>query len=243
MKNIRVISFLMLATLFMGMSSLFASCRIGGTHGDGNVKKETRSVSGFDGIKVSGAFNIILSQGATEEVIIEADENILPLIITKVEGGMLKIYTNKPIHNVTTMKAYITVKDIKRVEVSGACDIVGQTQIKTTELSFDASGASDSKLDIAVQKLKLFCSGASKLKFSGIANEVTVDCSGATDLFAFDLLAESYDIDLSGAGEAEINVSKRIHADVSGAGSIRYKGSPTEIDQNVSGAGSIKKLK
>ena len=231
----------MLATLFMGISSLFASCHIGGTNGDGNIKKETRSVSGFDGIDVSGAFTIYLSQGATEEVIIESDANILPLIITKVEGGILKIYTNKPIRHVTTMKAYITVKNIRKIDVSGACDIIGQTQIKTTELSFDASGASDSKLDIAVQKLTLDCSGASKLKFSGMANEVIVDCSGATDLLAYDLLTETYNIDLSGAGEAEINVSKKIRANVSGAGTIRYKGSPTEIDQEVSGAGSIKK--
>jgi hypothetical protein len=69
-----------------------------------------------------------------------------------------------------------------------------------------------------------------------------MDLSGASDIFAYDLVSESYDLEISGAGNAQINVSKRIHAEISGAGSVKYKGSPTEVDQSVSGAGSIKKV-
>jgi hypothetical protein len=69
-----------------------------------------------------------------------------------------------------------------------------------------------------------------------------MDLSGASDIFAFDMIAENYDIDISGAGNAHLNVSKRIRAEISGAGSIKYKGSPTEIDQQVSGAGSVTKV-
>ena len=73
------------ACLFLGVSSLFAGCHyIGGVRGDGNVIKETRSVSSFNGIEISGAFDVYLKQGTTEEVIIEADDNILPLIRTDV---------------------------------------------------------------------------------------------------------------------------------------------------------------
>lgn len=233
----------MIMTLFMGMSSLFASCDIiGGTQGDGNVLRETRKVSSFDGIDVSGAFDIILKQGITEEVTVEADANLLPLIRTEVVGGTLQIETKKPVHRVTVMKVYVTVKDLRRIDVSGAVDINTESRITVPELSIDASGASDSKLEIAVQKLKLDCSGASKMKFSGSATNVEMDLSGASDIFGFDLLAESFDIEISGAGNAQINVSKKIHAEISGAGSVKYKGSPTEIDQSVSGAGSIKKV-
>ena len=56
------------------------------------------------------------------------------------------------------------------------------------------------------------------------------------------MVAETYDIEISGAGEAQINVTKKIAAEISGAGTVKYKGSPSEIDQNVSGAGSIKKV-
>jgi hypothetical protein len=243
MKTTRFFSKLMFASLFLGMSSLFASCHmIAGTSGDGNVLKETRKVASFDGIEVSGAFDIILKQGPAEEVVVESDANLLPIISTEVVGGTLRIDTKKPVHHVTVMKVYVTVKDLKRIDVSGAVDINSDGRITVPELSIESSGASDSKLEIVVQKLRLDCSGASKMKFSGSATDVVMDLSGASDIFGFDLLAENYDIDISGAGNAQVNVSKKIHAEISGAGSVKYRGSPTEIDQSVSGAGSIKKV-
>jgi hypothetical protein len=243
MKTTRFFSVFMIVSIFLGMSSLFAGCTmIGGTHGDGNVLKETRKVTSFDGIEVSGAFDIILKQGTVEEVILEADANLLPLIRTDVVGGTLRLETRKPINHVTVMKAYITVKDLKRIDVSGAVDINTDGRITVPELSIDASGASDSKLELAVQKLKLDCSGASKMRFSGYATDVNMDLSGASDIFGFDMLVENFDIEISGAGNAQINVTKKIRAEISGAGSVKYKGSPTEIDQSVSGAGSIKKV-
>ena len=243
MKTRRSFSIFLFAGMLVGMSSLVASCSaIGGIHGDGNVLKETRQISSFDGIEVSGAFDIVLRQGATEEVTVEADANLLPVIRTEVVGGTLTIETKKPVEHVTVMKVYVTVKDLKRIDVSGAVDINTEGRITVPELSLDASGASDSKMDIAVQTLKLDCSGASKIKFSGSATNVSMDLSGASDIFAYDLLAETYDIDISGAGNAQLNVSKKIRAEISGAGSVKYKGSPTEVDQSVSGAGSIKKV-
>ncbi|MCX6278919.1 MAG: DUF2807 domain-containing protein [Bacteroidetes bacterium] len=242
MKTTRLFSVLMFASLFLGMTSLFAGCNFrGGIHGDGNVLKEVRKVSSFDGIDVSGAFEILLKQGATEEVVVEADANLLPVILTVVEGNTLKIETKKSVNHVTSMKVFITVKDLKRIDVSGAVDIQTESRISVPELSIDASGATDSKLEIAVQKLRLDCSGASKIKFSGSATDVNMDLSGASDIFGFDLLAETYDLQISGAGNAQINVSKKIHAEISGAGSVKYRGSPTQVDQSVSGAGSIQK--
>jgi hypothetical protein len=243
MKTMKLFSKIMFISLFLGMTSLFASCHVtGGVHGDGNVLKEIRKVPSFDGIEVSGAFDIVLKQGAAEEVTVETDANLLPIIRTEVVGGTLRIETRKPVHHVTVMKVYVTVKNLKNIDVSGAVDISTEGRITVPELSIDASGASDSKLEIAVQKLKLGCSGASKMKFTGTAVDVTMDLSGASDIFAFDMIAENYDIDISGAGNAQLNVSKRIRAEISGAGSVKYKGSPTEIDQQVSGAGSVTKV-
>ena len=243
MKTNRTYSIMLFVTLLLGISSLCATCNIGpGVYGDGNVLKETRKVSSFDRIEVSGAFDVILKQGTTEEVVVEADANLLPVIRTVVEGNTLIIETRKPVHHVTTMKVFITVKDLKHIEVSGAVNIQTDGRITEPELSIEASGASDSKLDIAVTKLRLECSGASKMKFTGTAGDVNMELSGAADIFAFELPAESYEIGISGAGNAQINVSRKIHAEISGAGSVKYKGSPTEVDQSVSGAGSIKKV-
>jgi len=228
--------------LFAGMSGLFAGCHFPGSiSGDGKIIKETRSVPSFDGIDISGAFDVSLKQGDTQEVIIETDDNLMPLVKTEVTGGVLKIYTQGPIHHITTMKAYITVKELRKIEVSGAVDLETTGRITVPELKIDASGSSDSKMEISVSRLYLDCSGASKFSFSGNAGDVKLDLSGASDIFAYDLLVENYEMEISGAGKAKINVSKRLRAEISGAGTVLYRGTPTEIDQNISGAGSIKK--
>ena len=62
------------------------------------------------------------------------------------------------------------------------------------------------------------------------------------NLFAFDFPAENYKIDISGAGKAEINVSKELNVEISGAATVRYKGNPTKNVQDISGAGTVRKV-
>jgi len=221
---------------------LIASCNVIGEKGNGNILRQERKVAAFTGIDVSGAFNVTLTQGTTQSVIIEADDNLLDLIKTEVKGNTLEIDTREPIHSAKSLKIFITFTDLSSIEVSGAVDVASQGRLKLTDLSFDGSGATDSKLDLDVQKLKIDCSGGSKIRLSGMAKDVDVDVSGAVDLFAFELPAENYKISISGAGKAEVNVSKSLNVDISGAATVRYKGSPEKNVQDISGAGSVRKV-
>jgi len=239
--NVRMSSFL-LVLMVLGGLNLFSGCAIAGEKGDGNVTRQTRNVTGFTGIDVSGAFDIYLKQASEESVVVEADNNFQPVIKTELRGTTLKIYCDKPINRPTAMKVYISVKSLTDIELSGACDVFSEGKLSFPELSLETSGASDSELELEVGKLEIDCSGASKMKFRGTATTVNADLSGACNLYAFDLVSETVILSLSGAGSAEINVSKKIQADISGAGNVKYKGSPTEVDQRVSGAGSIKKV-
>ncbi len=242
MKLTKIFTAFLIATLYLGLSSLFAGCHyLAGTHGDGNVVKETRVVPTFDAIDLSGAWDVTLKQGANQELTVEADANIMPMVRTEVVNGVLRIDIKHPVGHTTKMALYITVKALKNIDASGVVDIHTETRIAVPELAIDASGATDAKLELAVQKLSLDCSGASKIKLSGTAVGVRMDLSGASDIFAYELLSESCDLQISGAGNAQVNVSKKLAAEVSGAGSILYKGSPTDVSQNVSGAGSVRK--
>lgn len=242
MKSTRIFSVLLLSSVFLGLSSLFASCNhMMGVQGNGKVIRETRVVPSFDAIDLSGAWDVTLKQGANQELTVETDENIMPLVRTEVVNGELRIEIKKPVGHTTKMALFITVKDLKHIDASGAVDIRTETPIAVPELSIDASGASEAKMELAVQKLSLDFSGASKIKLNGTATDVRMDLSGASDIFAYELLAENYSIEISGAGNAQISVSKKLQAEVSGAGTIRYKGTPAEVSQDVSGAGSIRK--
>ncbi len=243
MKTRNFISKIMLVMMFTSICGIAGACQQSGdVHGNGKVVKQTRVVSNFDGLEISGAFDVILRQGDPESVVIEADENLLPLITTEVHGTTLVIDNKKSIKSPTTLKVFITFKDMKRMETSGAVDILAENRLTLGEFSLHTSGASSITMGLTVQKLGLNCSGASKLKLSGTAVDVEADFSGACDVFAFDLVSENFKIDLSGAGKAQIHVTKKLDAEISGAGSVHYKGSPAMVNQSVSGAGAIKKV-
>lgn len=234
---IKSIGSAVLITVFIVLSS----CMVLGERGDGKIVKQDRKVASFDAIDVSGAFDIIISQGAAQSVVVEADENLMKIIKTNVEGNKLVIDTEKPIHHANSLKVYITITELKSLELSGAVDVITEGRLTLPQLHIEGSGASDSKFDLDVQKLDVECSGGSKLKFRGIAKEVHMEVSGAVDLFAYDLPTDIFNLDISGAGKAQINVNKELSVDISGAGTVRYRGNPEKLIENISGAGSIKK--
>ena len=228
----------LLTILMLAVSS---GCDVFGERGNGKVSSETRSVSSFNAIDVSGAFEVYITQGTTQAVIVETDENLQKLIKTRVEDNTLHIETSESISHSTCMKIHLTVTELKKIDISGAVDIRTENKLTVPDLFIDGSGAADAKMELAVQKLKIDCSGGSKFTLSGTAGEVRLDASGAVDLLAYDLVAESVYLEISGAGKAEINVTKVLDAEISGAGSVRYKGHPEKVMENVSGAGSIKR--
>ena len=241
MKTTKIFTVILIGFTLINISTLLAGCFMIGEDGNGNVIKQTRDVAAFNAISISGAYHVIISQGANQSVIVEADENLQSLIRTEVKGNELIIENKHSIGHSHSMKVYITVTDLKKIELSGACDLSTNGTLTTDELSIDESGASDTKMDISVKKLDLDCSGGSKLRFAGTATRVKMDVSGAVDIFAYELATETFNLEISGAGKAEINVSKALEASISGAGTVRYKGTPEKLITDVSGAGSIKK--
>src|SRR5882762_8277666 len=52
-----------------------------------------RHLSGFNAINVAGPFDVIITQGSTESVKVEAPHDVIDRILTEVNSGVLKIYT------------------------------------------------------------------------------------------------------------------------------------------------------
>jgi hypothetical protein len=76
----------------------------------------------------------------------------------------------------------------------------------------------------------------------GQTKDVELGLSGAGSAHCFDLLSENTKVEVSGVGSAEVFASVKIDAQVSGVGSVKYKGNATDVKQNVSGVGSVSKV-
>lgn len=211
--------------------------------GDGNVITETRSVGNFDGIEVSGAFDIYITQDNSYTVKVETDDNLQGYVITEVQGNELRIRPENHVNlRPTRMKIYVSAPVFKSLEASGACNIYSQNKLSSSEkMDIELSGSSDVVLDINAPEVEASLSGAGSVELKGETKELNIDGSGSSDIRCFDMKADNVSIDISGAGSAEVFANTKLDVEVSGSGDIKYKGSPS-VQQRISGAGSVKKV-
>jgi hypothetical protein len=216
----------LLIVAILGMLSAACTISVRYEEGSGVVVEEERSVSGFNRISFEGIGKLIITQGDEESLLIEAEDNIMPLIETRVRGRTLQIsFDGNRFENIIRptepVRFHLTVTDLEGVFLSGLGDI-------------DA-------MQIEVESLDVTLSGAGSITVSGEARQQDVNVSGAGAYDAADLESEVADINLSGAGSATVWVTESLDVNISGLGSVSYYGDP-EVEQSVSGLGNIESL-
>ena len=228
-------------TVSLGSCRHFMGKRI---HGNGNIKTEDRSVSSFKNVDVSGAAKVMVSQGDQHSVKVEGDENLLQYIEVEQEGDKIRI-KERPGFNLQPsgdIRVYVTAPVFNNIDASGASDIIGQTKISNPEeMKMHVSGAGNIKMELDAPRLTFRMSGAGSIYIKGQTKELELEMSGAGSAHFYDLLSENTRVNLSGVGSAEVYASVKLDASVSGVGSIEYKGNVTDVNQHVSGVGSVHK--
>ncbi|RAU84240.1 head GIN domain-containing protein [Pontibacter arcticus] len=232
-------SLIMLATMAFFFAHIPAFSQT--LRGNGNVKTESRTVSNFKGIDVSGGFAVEVILGNKEGVVLEAEENLLSNIKTDVRNGVLHIYNDKSLNSSKPMKAFVTVKELNNIDISGGVKVTGKSTFKTGTFDLDMSGGSKVILALQVQTLKADLSGGSNVTLTGRANEVTVDMSGASKVEASELEAKNVKIEASGGSKIKVFAKENLDINASGASNVAYKGSP-KIDAETSAAAKISKM-
>lgn len=211
---------------------------------DANAEQRTLTGS-FTAIKVSGGIDIYLSQSNEEALAVSAiEKEYRDNIKTVIENGTLNIYYDSKkgwSKGNKKLKAYISFKNLERLESGGASDIQVAGTIKGSSLSLDISGASDFKGAVDVSTLTMELSGASDAKITGTATNVTIESSGASDFKGYDLVTENCTAKASGASDINITVNKELNVHASGASDIFYKGTCVIKDLHTSGASSVSK--
>jgi hypothetical protein len=203
---------------------------------NGKTITQDRTVPEFNSIEISQPVMVYLSQGETAGVKVEAPENIQDKIKIDVSNNTLTVNVNG--NNTNDLKIYITVKELKKIETSGAAMIQGQTVIKSDKLEIEAEGASEVTLDLDVNDLVSSASGASEIKLTGKASTHNADVSGAASLKAEDMKTQKTKIEVSGAAYAKVDATDELKGEVSGAANLNYKNKPPIYDVQESGAAS-----
>ncbi|UOG74622.1 DUF2807 domain-containing protein [Hymenobacter tibetensis] len=191
--------------------------------------QQVRQVASFETVSASGAVDIYLRQGARTEVKVDAAPEVLESIKTEVSGNTLRISRDKKFSFTELMrgkpvKVYITSPKIEGIEVSGACDVKGETPIKANDFRINASGASDVTLTLNANSVSTDASGASDIRLEGRVQRQQVQISGSSDYRASDLRSDKAEVDASGASDAYVYVDEELKSRSSGASDVHNKG-------------------
>lgn len=226
---------------------LFTSCReifAKRIRGNGNVTTQVRTAGQFNSIDVSGNIDVYARQDSSPSIKVEADENLQQYVEAIDDGNVLRIrnqqgFNLKPSRQI---KVYVSAAMFKRFEASGACKVFSEGKImSSSDIDLDLSGSCDVTMDLSAQKVSAHVSGACSINLKGQVRDFDVDGSGSTDIKCLELVADNVNLDISGAGDAEVYASTKLSGSVSGAATVKYKGA-AQTDIHTSGATTVKKI-
>lgn len=251
---------LFLIVLFFIPSLACGSFTTDSVVGSGDLVNQIIDVRSFDRITLEGFGSVFITQGQTESLSVQTDDNLIPLLDINVQGSELTLGV-KPGYNITSTQSItfnLTVKDLSGITLDGSGDFYveplesaslavsirgsGDIEIQgltAEDLSVDLAGSGKITIqDIDVKTVDASLQGSGDIKLEGKANTQKVTVGGSGNYLAGDLETTSADISIPGSADVTVWASDELTVRVNGSGDIQYYGQP-RIDQSGSGSGDL----
>lgn len=199
---------------------LLASCSF--VRGSGTVVAQERKVPTFETVELSTSADVVITVGDRSPTLtVEADDNVVDLVLTEVEGGTLVVRTRpgRAFFGASPVVVTAGTEDLRGTGVSGSGSVTA-SGIDAASFEINVSGSGDVVVGGSVQDLSVRVSGSG-----------TVDASELTSIEAT--------VSISGSGDVMVRATETLRADVSGSGDVTYSGRP-RLEAHTSGSGSVR---
>ncbi|MBL4678759.1 MAG: DUF2807 domain-containing protein [Mucilaginibacter sp.] len=224
-------------------TALTSSCkRFRCKKGSGNVKTETRKTGDFTKLEISGGYKVTLKQDSSQSLTISADDNLLEYIQTNVSGNTLEIKSKRNICGSRDITVVVGVRNLDALKASGGIEIKSDGRLNTKNFDLDLSGATKVEMDLSAAAVRAEGSGATELDLRGQAASADVRLTGSGKINALDFVVGRYNLETTGASECNINVLNELNIHSTGASDVKYRGNPTTVNTDKTGAASVKKI-
>ena len=192
--------------------------------GSGNIASQSRAVSDFSKVALSGVGRLEIQHSGTESLTVRADDNLLEYMRSEVRNGVL-ILGNDPGVNLKSdndIVYILTVSELDSLTVAGVTwtDVRG---IDTELFTVNVSG-------VAIVKAK------------GSADRQRVIVTGVAIYDAAGLDSRIVNIDVSGVSGATVKASEQLNGSVKGLSTLEYIGNPT-VNVTVDPFSTLKKVR
>lgn len=211
--------------------------------GEGDIVKQEIQLETLTGIGLGMNADVILTQGATQKVVMEGQQNILDNIKRTVSNGSWNIGYKKNVRNAKPVTIRITMATLEEVAVSGSGKVSTTgafTGLGDVETAVSGSG----KVNLAIEAgdVESAVSGSGEIILKGTARSLEAAISGSGRIDARDLKTSDCEVAVSGSGDAMVHCTGTLEAAISGSGDVRYKGDAQKVRASVSGSGDVTEI-
>lgn len=208
-----------------------------------DLVRDTRQVSGFSQVVLRSVADLVITQGEREGLVVEAERRLLPELTGTVQNGVLVLANRGPrFQSQKPVRFLLTVKTISRItdEGSGSID-AGPLRSDALSLVFAGSGGGHfARVDTA--QLSVDMPGSAEVAIGGgRAGTQTVRIGGAGQYASPKMASSDAKVVITGSGEVELAVERKLSVAIEGSGMVRYVGNP-QVTEDISGAGQVERV-
>lgn len=214
--------------------------------GSGTAATQRRDLASFTGIALGAPFSVVLRQGTRESVEIVADDNLLPLIETKVSGrgrGTLSIGVVRDAQIEPRTPVVVTIDFVKLDAIAlGSSGTIAAQGLKLDKLDIAVGGSGKVSLtSLDTSALEVSIGGSGRVTADGQARTLSVNVAGSGRCDLERLVAGDVSVAVVGSGMALVNARNSLSATIAGSGDVRYRGDVTP-SSTIIGSGRLKRL-
>ena len=235
--TLKLVSLLLTVTL----TSCTGNLNLGnGIDGSGNVITEKRNINTpFTKIDASTGVEVIVEQGATTEVEVEVDDNLMEHIVTRVENGTLIVKIDGNINTMESAIVRVSTKTIEGLESSSGATVRSKNTLKGTILALKSSSGSTINTDLEYEKVSSESTSGSEIKLSGKALTLDTKSSSGSEIDAKDLAANEITAQSTSGSNTTVNPIVLLNAKASSGSSIDYVKEPKKVIKEETSGGSV----
>jgi len=203
---------------------------------------ETRTPGSFTQVHSGGSWDVILEEGNTEKIWIEAKGVDISKVRTEIVGNVLKLGLVSGNYNNVSLKFHVTYRRLEGIKCSGSGKMMVKSDVRSDNFYVALSGSGDILMQrLVADELEAVLSGSAKLSIkSGNVGQAEIKQSGSGDLDAASFDIGKLEVSKSGSGNISVGDLGEVSLQSSDSGDLVNSGSPRMGNIKVLGSSRIR---
>lgn len=239
----------------MGLTGLsLTACNrfpLGGCiEGNGELITENRALAPFHSIVVDGSMDVRLAQAGEQSLKLQAEANLLPIITTTIENGVLTISSKEGYCTTKGVTVFATMPEVRSVAIEGSGDVAAEGTIAagtatgaaaSGKLSFSIDGSGSITVPVQSDELIASIGGSGDVFLKGSSRAFKGEINGSGNIVAAELQTQQCTISINGSGDASVHAASELYVTINGSGDVVYAGNPPTFRSTINGSGDVRK--